>query len=290
MKTTSPPIEVCRLCLTDNSFFTDLTEIRGDFPVSVIVMVVCPVKVDLKDSLPKQICEECLEIVMSAYKLRDQSITSDLKLREIAGKQTSEQVKKSPFDPLIKQERPETDEHLVICHSMNRDHEDSQSDAHFGDFDRDFKFSSSTCELIKEQSPSTSSAKKRRKSAHKSDGSICYICSKTFKSERELNKHLAVHQDKTYQCPICPSKFYYPERLKGHMKIHDPKHKFRFQCDNCGEFFAWKKAMMNHVLKAHMGVTELERKYHCSYCSAGFRYKYNLKVHMVTHTGEVSFI
>lgn len=68
---------VCRLCLSESDKNTDVSDIRDGLPISVIIMIICPVKVELNDSLPKQICDECLEIVLSAYKLRDVSINTD---------------------------------------------------------------------------------------------------------------------------------------------------------------------------------------------------------------------
>jgi Zinc-finger associated domain (zf-AD)/helix-turn-helix, Psq domain/Tc5 transposase DNA-binding domain len=68
-KTVRAEKKTCRLCLTESEQCTNVSEFREGFPISVIVMIVCPVKVDTNDSLPKQVCEECLEIVVSAYKL-----------------------------------------------------------------------------------------------------------------------------------------------------------------------------------------------------------------------------
>lgn len=56
---------------------TDVSEYREGLPISVIIMIICPIKIESSDSLPKQICEQCLEVVLNAYKLRDVSNNTD---------------------------------------------------------------------------------------------------------------------------------------------------------------------------------------------------------------------
>jgi len=73
--------EVCRLCRKESGFYYSTNEFRESLPISVLVMVICPVKIQQEDLLPKQICDECLEVVVNAYKLREISIESDYYLR-----------------------------------------------------------------------------------------------------------------------------------------------------------------------------------------------------------------
>lgn len=60
----------CRLCLQDNSTITSVSDYDEGLPISVIIMIICPVTITTEDKLPKFICEECLEVIISAYKLR----------------------------------------------------------------------------------------------------------------------------------------------------------------------------------------------------------------------------
>ena len=73
---------MCRLCRRESNHLESLQGIRNGLPISVLVMMICPVKIIPKDNLPKFICEDCLDVVLSAHKLRDESIESDRYLRQ----------------------------------------------------------------------------------------------------------------------------------------------------------------------------------------------------------------
>jgi hypothetical protein len=46
-----------------------------------MITILCPVKIDTDDGLPKGICSSCLRIILDANRLRTKSVESDLKLR-----------------------------------------------------------------------------------------------------------------------------------------------------------------------------------------------------------------
>jgi Zinc-finger associated domain (zf-AD) len=272
----------CRLCLSENSLFTNLTDVRDGLPISVIVMIVCPVKVEQDDSLPKQVCDECLEIVLSAYKLRDLSILSDLSLRGSTRVQCYKTRKGhnkiAIVDPLIKQEPLDDNDTAIV-------HKEPESPRHpLSESDDDFYFESSSVELITEPEPSTRGLKRSR--AKQPQELICHVCSEKFQYEKFLRKHLTMHGEKEISCKICPAQFFFLRALKRHMRIHDPKHRLRYQCDKCDKYFSWKRTLITHMHKAHLE-TQLEKKYQCKVCKARFHENYHLKVHMVIHTGEV---
>lgn len=439
-------MEKCRLCLTENSWFTDVTDLHQGTLLSLIIMTVCPIQIEPNDSLPQQVCEDCLEIVTSAYKLRNDSIKNDMNLRNM-------------FDPLIKQEPMESDSKVVIhyqdatiqpkpkendspvlryfgtladatgnviesqsdfvfckicirnaklpklpkspCNSSLKIHlktqhnidaennrksqalETSQlnskfnvlcaktsnkiTDQYFGLLvDRHGKEIASGssylfCKLCieskrpakrvlksdsraafnmmfhlklhhgvqltkKSQSKISDIAstprieKKQEKrqvkiqcrkcperftshgdfrlhwkshvnTAQKNasaqrDGFICHVCSLEFDLERQLNKHMVLHEEKTVKCKFCPSMFYYKRQMEKHMVIHDANHHTKFQCDKCGKYFCRRKPLKYHMDKVHLQIPQ-EKKFQCIECNARFRLRENLKVHMVIHTGEV---
>ena len=72
---------LCRLCIADSEIGTDLSEIREGLPLSTIAMIICPIKIEHSDFLPKKICGLCLEIILSAYKLRETSNNSERYLK-----------------------------------------------------------------------------------------------------------------------------------------------------------------------------------------------------------------
>ena len=74
--------KVCRICRQESWNIRSLDEYCQGLPVSILVMIICPIKIEANDGLPKFICNECVEVVISAYKLREESIDSDRFFRE----------------------------------------------------------------------------------------------------------------------------------------------------------------------------------------------------------------
>ncbi|CRK94997.1 CLUMA_CG008483, isoform A [Clunio marinus] len=59
-------------------------------------MIICPIKIESNDCLPKKICEECLDIVLKAYKLRNISSDSERYLKSL-----EEELQEVSIDGLI---------------------------------------------------------------------------------------------------------------------------------------------------------------------------------------------
>lgn len=75
---------VCRLCRRESEHLESLQSYREGLPISVLIMVICPIKITRSEpgNMPKFICGDCLEVILSAYKLREESIQSDRYFRE----------------------------------------------------------------------------------------------------------------------------------------------------------------------------------------------------------------
>ncbi|CAO1434679.1 unnamed protein product [Diamesa hyperborea] len=67
----------CRLCLKETPDTESIFHVREELQISVIIMIMCPIKIQNNDKLPKCICYECLEIVIAGYLLREKSIDND---------------------------------------------------------------------------------------------------------------------------------------------------------------------------------------------------------------------
>lgn len=71
----------CRLCSQHEGGMENVFEYAEGLPISVLIMIICPVKIQRNDNLSKLICIECLEVVTSAYQLREISNKNDRKFR-----------------------------------------------------------------------------------------------------------------------------------------------------------------------------------------------------------------
>lgn len=74
--------EICRLCLANGEEFHSLSETHENLPLSVISMIICPIKIEDDDSMSRVVCDQCLQTVLSAYHLRTTSLNSERWLRE----------------------------------------------------------------------------------------------------------------------------------------------------------------------------------------------------------------
>lgn len=274
----------CRLCLTQsNSHFTDVSEVRDGFPISVIIMIICPVKITTADSLSEKVCEDCLEIVMSAYKLRDQSITSDRLLRDSVQGHPEARLEEITFvDPLIRQERIE-DERSSIVYQDQPPLKDKYLKTEDSDTDESDDFFTSS--VVNDQSVAEMSTHKTNN--QHSESFICHVCSKVYKRLVQLNSHMAIHDGTKVKCKVCTAEFFSKTKLRRHMLIHNPMHKFRYQCDECAKYFSGKQSLTTHIIRNHKNDPNLKKMHQCIECNRRFWRRHQLNAHIVMHTGEV---
>ncbi|EZA51027.1 hypothetical protein X777_10315 [Ooceraea biroi] len=121
----------------------------------------------------------------------------------------------------------------------------------------------------------------------------CEHCSKRYSTERALQRHLLVHDEKKYVCNVCNMKFFRPDRLKSHkdryghdeskvcsepQKPPDDKSAIKlinswireeldsdnegkgFPCKLCGKSYDTKKSLVKHQVNAH----ETKRDPYCA--------------------------
>jgi len=112
----------------------------------------------------------------------------------------------------------------------------------------------------------------------------CKHCNKSYRTERSLQRHLLVHDEKKYVCNVCNMKFFRQDRLKSHMdryghdetkvcsepqKPPDDKSAIKlintwireeldsdnegkgFPCRICGKSYDTKKSLLKHQMNVH---------------------------------------
>ncbi|KAH8384130.1 hypothetical protein KR009_012222, partial [Drosophila setifemur] len=102
---------------------------------------------------------------------------------------------------------------------------------------------------------------------------LCNICPKSYTSKHSLGVHRNSHTgDKPFKCKTCDRGFTDPSSLRRHEGSHD---KLPFHCEICLKGF-----LMSYQLKDHMLIHTGERPFKCELCDVFFRYKYNLNKHL----------
>ncbi|XP_036147463.1 uncharacterized protein LOC105835607 [Monomorium pharaonis] len=103
----------------------------------------------------------------------------------------------------------------------------------------------------------------------------CEACGKAFRQLSTLSQHKAIHSDaRPYVCEFCKKTFNRVSTLISHRKTHS-EHK-PHKCHVCGKGFHQKGNLRNHVF-THTN----ERPYKCELCSKGFNQMSNLVCHKV---------
>ncbi len=110
---------------------------------------------------------------------------------------------------------------------------------------------------------------------------LCNICGKCFSNRNNLTKHhKTVHlKEKNYQCSTCEKRYDSSYRLRIHQNSHNGIR--LFACPLCPQSFITTSALSRHKKTVH----KQGELYECNVCFRKFNVAYNMRAHMVTHTG-----
>ncbi|XP_051573971.1 zinc finger protein 236-like isoform X2 [Myxocyprinus asiaticus] len=110
----------------------------------------------------------------------------------------------------------------------------------------------------------------------------CNICSQSFVTESQLQRHLRDHEvnDKPYRCDQCPMSFNVECNLGLHKSTHSTS---ELKCPVCHKKFSRVAS-----LKAHVMIHEKEENFLCSECGDEFILQSQLSLHLEEHRKEIS--
>ncbi|XP_043279172.1 uncharacterized protein [Venturia canescens] len=108
----------------------------------------------------------------------------------------------------------------------------------------------------------------------------CGICTKEFRHQYTLMRHLPTHTDeRNFKCDACGKAFRQLSTLSQHKAIHSDARPY--VCEYCKKTFNRVSTLISHR-KTH---SEL-KPHKCHVCGKGFHQKGNLRNHVFTHTNE----
>ncbi|XP_029172058.1 zinc finger protein 600-like [Nylanderia fulva] len=101
----------------------------------------------------------------------------------------------------------------------------------------------------------------------------CHICTRRFKTNVRLEKHLRRHnKDRVYLCDKCAKTFTTNKYLQMHMReMHG--NNTRYPCEICNKTFSRKESLNSHML------THTDYKAICPECNKTFKYRATMLRH-----------
>ena len=109
----------------------------------------------------------------------------------------------------------------------------------------------------------------------------CNRCTKQFRTQSELNKHLRKHVANT--CDVCGKTFKFKSIMKKHKEtVHRDGEAPTMPCEICGKLYKGENCLKEHCVAVHNS----PGRFKCSECGKEFWLAKRLEMHMRNHTGE----
>lgn len=268
--------KLCRLCARPSEFLESVFSFHNNRLLSDLIAIICPIKIDINDSFPKQICDECKEIIVSSSNLRDTSVRSDLNFRTGNFVIPQEDAQTS-FK--IKQETTEEDPLISIFQS-------------YSDDDWSEEESVNTSDTIKKQ---IRKGKKAAKPSAEGRWPCPSGCGRSFSHQTNINRHVRRFHDPNLlpiPCSQCTFRFKTKHKLDNHVikthqsgpvAINTETQKLEESCDVCGVNLQSPANAEEHKKKFHKEDPCVSaEKFECDLCGRGYIVKDNIEQHLKT--------
>lgn len=202
--------EVCRLCSLKSEKLVSVFSFQKDRLLSDMIHIICPIKIDISDDLPKSICKSCLKLILDAISLREKSVKSDLKFRS---KSSAEPLEISQevdpfystgfFDSDSNDESTKNTKRIKTARSSSSEAEsdfnpdsrmrgikyktDNEKRFKCPDCDSTFSFQTNVRRHIRLVHNATTP---KRKLENSTDSSCCAICGMSFTLASNMRRHI----------------------------------------------------------------------------------------------------
>ncbi|VEN56198.1 unnamed protein product [Callosobruchus maculatus] len=250
---------ICRFCLNYcGSVDLNTYDYNGILLIDILIELSLPQPKN--DKMPPNLCEQCVDITIKFYVLKNKIKESEALLVKILEAQCeAEQVKENQESCYPKEEASDDDKP-----KRKRGGRAVPEDL--------------TCSFCLEKFDSCEEyLKHRKKEADQRRKKLpCNICSKlisTYKLKDHVNSHT---KESPYQCSVCGDKFRFRSSLTRHSFKH--KEKKPHVCHICGKGFIQAPTLADHI-RTHVG----EKSFICNHCGKTFVTKHALSNHLSLH-------
>lgn len=268
---------LCRLCTRQDASLEPIFTSADGQLLSDLIAVICPITIDANDELPKNICAECKETIISANNLRETSIQSDQQFRlgYFDGESPIKElvyVKEEEDYDMLKTEQDDdvqiieqTIEEIVI-----KDDEGEESQEEVETY---------IISEVEEKKPKSKLTRPRSSTLYniiKTNG-----VSRLHDSRSNLQRSLqfmgkkfatikAMLKEKDLErSPQAPIR----KNRKPDVNCSELK---EYECDKCSDKFRFKSGISIHMLTMHV---KKNKKFKCDLCDRTFNFPGNLYVH-----------
>lgn len=208
------------------------------------------------DTLPSNICGECVEDVNMAFGFVQLCIASDSSLRNQETRRMLRQIEEEALG----------EEEIVIkCEELiEQENLYEQQNDHAADRLSDDNLSES--EVSQEDLHFTTVKVK--------DKYKCEVCVLSFNNKTKFNKHRKTHDEtKPFKCKECLQTFSKKIHLNVHLRSHIKQEDKKFSCEICGKQFTFE-----YLLKQHEYKHKDEKPFPCAKCNKGNCTYFALKI------------
>ncbi|XP_013169178.1 PREDICTED: zinc finger protein 665-like [Papilio xuthus] len=262
---------ICRVCANRGSI--PLSNKLNGYDIMGALCSITNISISPDDSLPKYICNECLETLKVAMTFKNTCETTDKRFRKIL----------NPLgDPLFHSYPYSKHDFQLILHQMKlkrvkmeqkreRERKRKERVQQKKNHSKVKEIKCSPCDMVFET--------KEHLAAHRREAQCmrraCDVCGQLVLSIGQHMRH--IHKRSVpHKCPTCGKEFPIIARLKSHMLVHT--NTFNFFCDLCPY-----KCKHKYYLVMHMRTHTGEKPYKCAHCPATFVNPSNLNKHKLTH-------
>lgn len=122
---------------------------------------------------------------------------------------------------------------------------------------------------------------------HRDGGYTCDYCDVSLTTlSKKIIHEKNVHMVNLLKCPHCPETFKSPYFKKLHLANVHGVEELKIKCQYCPKVFPQESIMSRHMRRVHLR----ERNVECEVCGEKFFGPYDVKLHMLKHSGEKAFI
>lgn len=312
----------CRLCLETDRILSDVSEQQDGKTIAELISFMFNINIELNDQHSKKICEECLEILVTAYQLRQSSranqnhLPSQWEAEPTSIKMEQEEIIEIEPESIAGQPKSEKEENIIKFATSPRHEQEIQKAAEedlivdtLGRREilfKGYKNSEPACskkeKLIVETSHKRevpTRTKNGQKRYQKKSELACSKCGKVFEHRAKVFAHInTVHNDikRPHKCRSCSNQFSKAKELQDHAKIHvmdklaskifeEAKKDVKRRCSACSESFYKLKLLKKHWDFYHDSTIN---PFSCAYCYVRGKTEKSITDHVVKIHRELS--